>query len=112
MLYSIYEAGYYATTPLRFAARLSRDFWGSPLNPAADSELGRRLYAGADLFANLTKRYGKPDWGVDTVKIGQVEVRVRPTVVWESPWAKMIQFDRDMADMRRAGRFAAWSPPC
>jgi poly(3-hydroxybutyrate) depolymerase len=104
MLYSIYEAGYYATTPLRFAARLSRDFWHSPLNPAADSELGRRLYAGADLFANLTKRYGRPDWGVDTVEIDGHEVRVHKNVAWSSPWAKMIHFDRDRSDMRRAGR--------
>ena len=27
MLYSLYEAGYYASTPLRFAARATRDFW-------------------------------------------------------------------------------------
>ena len=41
----------------RLAARLTRDFWSSPLNPAKDSDLGRRLYANADVFANLTKRY-------------------------------------------------------
>ena len=34
MLYALHEAGYYASTPLRIAARLARDFWGSPLNPA------------------------------------------------------------------------------
>ena len=43
MLYTLYEAGYYAASPLRWAALASRDFWSSPLNPAADSELGRRL---------------------------------------------------------------------
>lgn len=105
MLYALHEASFYASTPLRLAARAARDFWGSPLNPAAESDLGRRIHAGADLFSNVTRRYGKPDWRIDTVKIGQVDVRVRPTVVWESPWARLIQFDRDMADMRRAGKF-------
>jgi poly(3-hydroxybutyrate) depolymerase len=105
MLYALHEASFYASTPLRLAARAARDFWGSPLNPAAESDLGRRMHAGADLFSNVTRRYGKPDWRIDTVKIGQVDVRVRPTVVWESPWARLIQFDRDMADMRRAGKF-------
>jgi len=108
MLYSLYEAGFYASTPLRAAARLTRDFWSSPLNPARDSELGRGIYAGADLFANLTRRYGKPAWGIDTVEIdGQPDgqaVRVRPTEVWASPWCKLTHFARDMADMRRAGR--------
>jgi poly(3-hydroxybutyrate) depolymerase len=105
MLYALHEASFYASTPLRLAARAARDVWGSPLNPAAESDLGRRIHAGADLFSNVTRRYGKPDWRIDSVKIGQVDVRVRPTVVWESPWARLIQFDRDMADMRRAGKF-------
>jgi poly(3-hydroxybutyrate) depolymerase len=105
MLYALHEASFYASTPLRLAARAARDFWGSPLNPAADTDLGRRIHAGADLFSNVTRRYGKPDWRIDTVKVGQVDVRVRPTVVWESPWARLIQFDRDMSDMRRAGKF-------
>ncbi len=105
MLYALHEASFYASTPLRLAARAARDFWGSPLNPAASTELGRRLYAGADLFSNVTRRYGKPDWRIDSVKINDVDVRVRPTVVWQSPWARLIQFDRDMSDMRRAGRF-------
>ena len=36
MLYAMHEAAYYASTPLRMAARAARDFWSSPLNPAAD----------------------------------------------------------------------------
>ena len=104
MLYTLYEAGYYATTPLRWAARATRDFWSSPLNPAKDSELGRRLFAGSDLFANLTRRYGRPAWNIDSVQIEGEKVRVRPTEVWSTPWVKLIHFDRDMADMRRAGR--------
>jgi hypothetical protein len=51
MLYALHEASFYASTPLRLAARAARDFWGSPLNPAAESDLGRRIHAGADLFA-------------------------------------------------------------
>lgn len=105
MLYALHEASFYASTPMRLAARAARDFWGSPLNPAANTELGRRLYAGADLFSNVTRRYGKPDWRIDSVQVNGVDVRVRPTVVWQSPWARLIQFDRDMADMRRAGKF-------
>jgi poly(3-hydroxybutyrate) depolymerase len=106
MLYTLYEAGYYASTPLRAAARLTRDFWSSPLNPAKDSELGRSLYAGADLFANLTRRYGRPKWGIDSVTIDGQPVRVRAQEAWSSPWCKLTHFARDAADMRRAGRRA------
>ena len=104
MLYSLYEAGFYASQPLRLAALASRSFWSSPLNPAADTELGRRLYATSDLFTNLTRRYGKPGWGIDSVQIGKQKVRVRTQEVWSSPWAKLTHFSRDMSDMRKAGR--------
>jgi poly(3-hydroxybutyrate) depolymerase len=104
MLYSLYEAGYYASTPLRLAALATRDFWSSPLNPAKDSDLGRRLFANSDLFANLTRRYGKPKWRIDSVEIDGHPVRVRATEVWSSPWCKLTHFARDMSDMRKAGR--------
>jgi poly(3-hydroxybutyrate) depolymerase len=104
MLYTLHEAAYYAASPMRAAARMARDWWSSPLNPAANSTLGRSLYAGADLYANVTRRYGKPDWHIDEIQVNGHPVRVRPTTVWESPWCRLVQFDRDMADMRHAGK--------
>jgi poly(3-hydroxybutyrate) depolymerase len=104
MLYTLYEAGYYASTPLRFAARATRDFWNSRLNPARDSEFGRRMYASADLVSNLTRRYGRPAWGIDSVEIDGTAVRVRQTEIWRSPWVKLTHFSRDAAGMRKAGR--------
>ena len=104
MLYTLYEAGYYAASPLRWAALAARDFWSSPLNPASESDLGRRLYATTDLFANLTRRYGKPEWNIDAVIINGRQVRVRQQEVWSTPWCKLIHFDRDMSDLRRAGK--------
>jgi len=104
MLYTLFEGGYYASTPLRLAALATRDFWSSPLNPARDSELGRRLYANSDLFANLTRRYGKPEWRIDEVMIDGHPVRVRAVEEWSSPWCKLTHFARDMTDMRKAGR--------
>lgn len=104
MLYTLYEAGYYASTPLRFAALANRQFWSSPLNPAADTDLGRSLFAVSDLYANLTRRYGRPAWGIDSVEIDGQPVRVRAVEVWSTPWVKLTHFVRDMSDLRRAGR--------
>ena len=103
MLYAMHEAAYYASGPWRTLARAARDFWSSPVNPAADSHLGRTISAGADLFSSVTRRYGKPDWNINSIEVNGHPVRVRPTTVWESPWCKLVQFDRVMADMRRAG---------
>jgi poly(3-hydroxybutyrate) depolymerase len=104
MLYALHEAAYYAATPMRAAARLARDWWSSPLNPARNSTFSRSLSAGADLYENVTRRYGKPEWHIDEIQVNGHPVRVRQTVVWESAWCRMVQFDRDMADMRHAGK--------
>jgi len=104
MLYALHEANYHASTPLRLGARAMRDFWSSSANPVAETRLGRTLYAGADLFANVTRRYGRPDWNIDSVTVDGCDVRVRPVVEWSSPWVKLTHFSRDMTDMRRAGR--------
>ena len=104
MLYSLYEASFYAAAPFRAAALAARDYWSSPLNPAKDTDLARRAYAGADLFLNLTRRYGRPDWNVDSVTVNGQPVRVREVPVWSTPWCRLIHFARDKADLRRAGR--------
>jgi poly(3-hydroxybutyrate) depolymerase len=110
MLYAIHEAAYNSATPLRLAARAARDFWSSPLNPASQSRWGRTLYASADVVANLTRRYGRPAWGIDQVTIRGAPVAVRDEVVWSTPWVKLRRFAREPLDLRRA-RAPLASPP-
>ena len=95
MLYTLYEAGFYAAQPWRMAALAARDFWASPLNPARETDFARSVYATADVFANLTRRYGKPKWGIDLVEVENKPVRVEPVEVWASPWVQLLPFQRN-----------------
>lgn len=104
MLYALNELGYAAATPWRAAARVARDFWSSPLNPAANTPFARNAFAAADLFSNVTRRYGKPDWRIDSVEVNGHPVRVRQQTEWSSPWVELLHFARDWSDLRRAGR--------
>ena len=104
MIYAMTEMGYAAAQPWRTAARAARSFWGSHANPWSETGFGRQAYAAADLFANVTRRYGKPDWRIDSVDIDGKAVRVREEVEWSSPWCRLLHFARDTTDMRRAGR--------
>ena len=73
MLYTAYELGFAAFAPARIAAGFGAQFWRSPLNPMADSWLGRTSAAALDLFENATRRYPKPEWGIAaTVVNGRV----------------------------------------
>jgi poly(3-hydroxybutyrate) depolymerase len=103
MLYALHEATYRSAAPLSTAAHLIRDFWRSPLNMAGDTEFGRNLHATADLVANLTRRYKKPEWRIDDVKVNGVAVPVVLETVWSSPWVALRRFRRDPDALRAAG---------
>ena len=104
MIYAAHELAYDALTPWRAGARLAREFWGSSANPARDTPFGRNAHAAADLFSNVTRRYGKPEWRIDQVEVDGQAVRVREQVEWSSPWCRLVRFARDWSDLRRAGR--------
>ena len=106
MLYALNEMRYHTGGGLRLAARATRDFWGAPYNPVSETPFGRNITAAADLFANVTRRYGKPDWMIDHTVINDQVVRVRQNTVWSSPWVNLVHFSRESADLRKAGRRA------
>jgi poly(3-hydroxybutyrate) depolymerase len=104
MLYALHEAAYNAAVPLRLAADAARDFWGSAANPVGHTEYARKLYASADLLANMTRRYGKPEWRIDDVEIGGRSVPVQMDTVWSSAWVKLRRFRRDPQALAAAGQ--------
>ena len=77
MLYSLHEYAYHSALPWRLGAQIARDFWKNPANPASETAIGRTLYASSEMVAGLTRRYGKPLWGIESVEIEGREVRVR-----------------------------------
>ena len=104
MLYSLHELAYHSATPFRFGAQLARQFWTSPFNPASDTAIGRTAFASAGLFESVTRRYGKPAWGLETLTIGGKTVRTTEQVIWSSPWCRLVRFARHLGDLKRAGK--------
>jgi poly(3-hydroxybutyrate) depolymerase len=104
MLYALHEAAYNAAIPMRVAADGVRDFWGSAANPMAHTEMARKLYASADMISNMTRRYGKPEWRIDTVEIGEHAVPVTRDTVWSSAWVHLQHFKRDPRALAAAGQ--------
>ncbi|HEY0052040.1 MAG TPA: polyhydroxyalkanoate depolymerase, partial [Caulobacteraceae bacterium] len=104
MLYALHEYAYYTATPMRLAAQMASAFWSNPANPAVDTLMGRTMFASAELMTNLTRRYGKPAWGLDRVTVGDQSVAVAEKTHWASPWCRLVKFERDAADLKRAGR--------
>ena len=102
MLYSLYELGHMSVAPLRIAALMQSSMLRSPMNPLADTEVGRTAAAAADLFESMTRRYRKPDWNLPTTTINSVDVAVTPKIAWSTPWCSMLHFERDAEGLKAA----------
>jgi poly(3-hydroxybutyrate) depolymerase len=104
MLYALHEAAYLAAEPLNRIAEATSRFWRSPFNPAAHTDAGRKLYASAEVLTEMTRRYGKPQWRIDSVEVDGRPVEVEMQTVWSSPWVKLKRFVKNPADLAAAGR--------
>src|SRR6266540_800350 len=100
-LYHFYEMQHAALGPFRAAADATRLFLQNPINPVAHTLWGKSLAAGCEMFERATRRYGKPDWGIDTTTIGGERAGVHPQIVWQRPFCNLIHFERLTTRQRR-----------
>ncbi|MBB5224158.1 poly(3-hydroxybutyrate) depolymerase [Amaricoccus macauensis] len=103
MLYHAYEITHAAISPMRAAARLGREVMSNPLNPMASSYGSRAVSAALEMFINATRRYSKPEFGIASVLVDEVETSIEEEVVWDAPFAQVIHFKRvsPAADARK-----------
>jgi poly(3-hydroxybutyrate) depolymerase len=88
--------------PMRSAARASSHALRNPFFPFASSLPARATAAACEMFVNATRRYGKPEFGIDETEIQGEFVPVVEQVVLEKPFCNIIRFRREavLADAR------------
>ncbi|WP_137388305.1 polyhydroxyalkanoate depolymerase [Rhodoligotrophos defluvii] len=94
MLYYLYEMNHAAVAPWRAAANASRMLWNAPLNPLAATYFGRAITAGLDVFERITRRYGKPAFGIDEMVVNGKTVAIEEEVVWRKPFCNLLHFKK------------------
>ena len=47
-----------------------------------------------ELFERTTRRYGRPEWGIDSTLVGGERVPVHINTVWERPFCRLLHFER------------------
>jgi len=94
MNYHAYEFAHVLMSPLRWAAKGSK-FWAqSPFNPMAETLAMKNIAAGLEVFEGVTRRYGKPEFNLDTTIIDGEEVAIEERVVASKPFCKLLHFVR------------------
>ena len=102
MFYQLYEMNYAALQPFRALSDVTRILYTNPLNPLSHTPFGKMIAASAELFERTTRRYGKPAFGLDTVKIDFKTYSVTEKVAWSRPFCNLIHFERDLPKNRKA----------
>ena len=93
--YQMYELLHLAFAPARAISEATVQLLKSPLHPLANTTLARNLAASAELFERMTRRYGKPVFGFQNVKIEGEEVPIVEEHVWARPFCRLLHFKRD-----------------
>jgi len=102
VFYHLYEMNHAAMAPLRAGADLMRQACNNPLNPLSNTAFGRSLDAGFEVFERLTRRYGKPEFGISRADVDGKAVDVVEEVVWTKPFCRLIHFNRSLPEERPA----------
>ena len=95
MHYYAYEMAHAIMSPWRFGMQALRHSLEHPFNPMGKTSMGRNMAAACEVFENVTRRYGKPEFGLKSTQIHAVTVPVRQETALAKPFCNLIHFVRD-----------------
>ena len=95
MLYHLYELQHAMMTPLRLQAELTRTVFQSPFNPLAFTQLGRTIGASAEMIERVTRRFGKPEFGLHETEIDGKKIDIEEEIIVKKPFASLLHFKRN-----------------
>lgn len=94
MLYYLYEMNHAAMAPWRAAADAASFFWKNPINPIAQTYMGRSVAASLDLFERVTRRYGKPTFGLTETVVGEIEASIVEERLLHKTFCTLLHFEK------------------
>jgi poly(3-hydroxybutyrate) depolymerase len=95
MQYLAYEMTHAMLAPMRLGAKLTRRALEMPFNPFAAMPVARNMLAACEVFENVTRRYGKPEWAIKDTRLDGLVVPVREEIVYSKPFCNLLHFERD-----------------
>lgn len=95
MQYHAYEFAHAWITPMRAAAQGMKLALDMPFNPPGNTLWGRQTAAACDVFEGLTRRYGKPAFGLDSTTVKGVSVPIREAVLHSKPFCDLLHFEKE-----------------
>lgn len=95
MNYYAYEFAHAVLSPMRIAAQGLKMQLEMPMNPWRTTPVGKSMSAACEVFENVTRRYGKPNWDINDTTILGLNVPVTDVQVLSKPFCNLLHFERD-----------------
>ncbi len=96
MLYHMYEFQHSLFAPARFAIDVTQQSFSNPLSPLSHMPGAKHISAACDVMEQVTRRYGKPKFGLkETIIDGEI-VAIEERNVLEKSFCKLKYFKRDI----------------
>jgi poly(3-hydroxybutyrate) depolymerase len=99
MLYQIYETQRALMEPFVDFAKATSKVLGNTKSPFSQNPMVQRISASYDLMYRLGKDYLKPEFGIQTVKVGHTEVSINERIEVSKPFCNLIRFKRFTDDV-------------
>ncbi|MGI9491155.1 MAG: polyhydroxyalkanoate depolymerase [Geminicoccaceae bacterium] len=98
MQYHAYEMAHALITPMRIGAHVVQELNSSIFNPFSHTPIAKSVAAACQVFEGVTRRYGKPEFGIDETVVNGVTVPIEEEVVGHRPFGDLLHFKRDESD--------------
>jgi len=92
MLYTLYDLHLAAWEPVRQLAKAGEALFSHPCLPISYTQTGRAAAAMCEMVERGTRRYRKPDFGIDTVTIDGRELPVTEERALTEPFCTLLHF--------------------
>jgi poly(3-hydroxybutyrate) depolymerase len=97
MLYDAYEMQRSLLAGASTLANIGAGWLNNPANPFAYSQMGPIVASALDVFAHAAASRGKPEFGIDSVRVGGREVPVHEEIVLRKPFGQLKHFRKEGA---------------
>jgi len=97
VLYALHEMHHALLAPWNVWAKTHHELFSHPFSPLAYAPGAKRVAASAELIHRLTRRYEKPEFGLQRALVGGVEVAVNERVALRKPFCRLLHFERAAA---------------
>ena len=94
MQYLAYEMAHTMLQPMRLATKVLKQQADISKSLCRSPSWAHHVSAMCELFEGLTRRYGKPEWGITQTTLHGLEVPVTEEIVWRKPFCNLVHFDR------------------